>query len=375
CWTTLRLDCAAVTPANGRRSPHRTDFATDCCKVSACCGGQLVEKRQRGPLSQTSLCDLERAAEESLDAGEDRRSGEECPRARAVDAEVRRDLPDRSFRELAQGGLELALAELRADDAAKRTRRAAGCEHAERKRRRELGQRVRDNLPRGGDLRLIRRGAPESATRQPERTDLDPARPPGAAPPRASVPTTSGVEPPPTSQTATVSGRAPAAEIAPCQASAPSSSALRMCGWIPVASSIASTSSVPLTAWRPGEVTRISTASHASLRARRTCVRAAAAASSSFSLPIDPPVRTISSPSPSCRRSSRSGSMRPSPLRLATSRRRVFAPTSTIPTRTAGILRDASVGVVRRRHRRSVTLSSDAAESPHAEPRGRGRCA
>src|SRR5262249_52573958 len=185
CWTTLRLDCAAVTPANGRRSPHRTDFATDCCKVSACCGGQLVEKRQRGPLSQTSLCDLERAAEESLDAGEDRRSGEERPRARAVDAEVRRDLPDRSFRELAQGGLELALAELRANDAAKRTRRAAGCEHAERKRRRELGQRVRDNLPRGGDLRLIRWVAAESATRQPERSDVDRARPRGAPRERA----------------------------------------------------------------------------------------------------------------------------------------------------------------------------------------------
>src|SRR5262249_60077694 len=126
-------DCAAATRANGRRSPHRTDFATDCCEVSAGGGGDLVEKRERCALSQASLRDLERDAEQPLDAGEDRRSGNEGSRARTVDAEVCGDLPDRSFRELAQCRFELAFAELRADDAAKRARRAPGCEHAERK--------------------------------------------------------------------------------------------------------------------------------------------------------------------------------------------------------------------------------------------------
>ncbi len=134
----------------------------------------------------------------------------------------------------------------------------------------------------------------------------------------------------------------------------PSSSAVRTRVDTPVASARRDTSSWPFGACRPGEVTRIAIEVQLSFRARRTCALAASAASETFFSPIRPP-RSISSPSPSWTRSSRMETREPSSAD-ATRRRTVFAPTSTIPTRTPPILTGVSVGA---RLGRSSRLSEE----------------
>ena len=182
--------------------------------------------------------------------------------------------------------------------------------------------------------RLVKRSEPMST----ERDQVGPL---------VVVPTTSCAEPPPTSQTATVFRKSSAAATAPNHARDPSSSASRTRTSQSVAWRSAARRSLAFTACRPGDVTRTTICPAPSLRALRTCVLATTAAASSFSSPITPSDRSRSSPRPSCRRSSRIGSMRPRLSRVATRRRNVFAPTSTTPTLIGVVAGSRSVGVPR----------------------------
>ena len=138
--------------------------------------------------------------------------------------------------------------------------------------------------------------------------------------------------------------------------------------------------------WRPGEVTSTSTRSAPSLRARRSSRWAVCRTSRSFCRETAPS-RSISSPRPSCTRSSRTATSPPSARRSATRSRSVFAPTSTTATRTLGILTTASAVPRARSFNRcgrassggvpSRACSASAASAPpsRARPSSAGRAA
>ncbi len=163
----------------------------------------------------------------------------------------------------------------------------------------------------------VRRSEPRST----ERTHAGPS---------SSVPTTTSVEPPPTSQTATTPSPGFARETAPVNASRPSSSAETTRTSAPVARPIASRSRSGESPWRPGAVTTVSSSRTPCLRAMRAYSAVTSRTSSSL-LRRTRPWRRISLPSPRCCRSSRM-LRTSSPATDATSRRTVFEPTSMTPT-------------------------------------------
>ena len=85
--------------------------------------------------------------------------------------------------------------------------------------------------------------------------------------PPSTVPTTTSVEPPPTSQTPTLDGSVQLAATAPANASRPSSSALSTRTGTPVAAASSRTRWLAFELWRPGAVTMTSTALAPSRRA------------------------------------------------------------------------------------------------------------
>ena len=125
----------------------------------------------------------------------------------------------------------------------------------------------------GGSSSESRRAVSRSEPTSTERTQ--------AGPP-CRVPTTSCAEPPPTSHTAMLSAGLSSEATAPDQASAPSSSELRIRTGAPVPRRSASANSSLFPLWRPGEVTRISIRSQPSRRARRVCACATSTASAHF---------------------------------------------------------------------------------------------
>src|SRR3954470_5581656 len=185
----------------------------------------------------------------------------------------------------------------------------------------------------------------------------------------ASSPTTICAEPPPTSQTSVSPSTGSRPEVAPRNASAPSSSAASTRAIVQAPRERAARSASPFSAWRPGDVTSTASCAERSARARaaKRATVSSASARSAFEMR---PSRSTSAPSESCSLSSSSGEATPA-WSSATSNRTVFAPTSMTATLVTGSLSRSERSS--RPGRRNLTTARPSAEPVPVRARSSGR--
>ena len=196
--------------------------------------------------------------------------------------------------------------------------------------------------------------------------------------PTPGSPTASCVEPPPTSQTATVPSSIRAEATAPSYARRASSSRRRTRTGADAAASRRLRSSLPFSACRPGEATSTSSRVQPSLRASAAKDETSSAAARSRSSEIAPWSATSSPSRTQALRSSRKARP-PAPVE-ATSRRIVFDPTSMTATRmptrfSCGARLTGGDRLVNRWHHPPQAVPGSATwEAPRACTRRRSAC-